>query len=138
MRYKCGDWVNFYPSVIIDQVFCGRIIDVIVHTNQYIVVYEGSRYCVHEQFIVDGKSDADIKGWSIVDNIKIKRMMDVNKRLTNQLEGEIDYINQLEENYNKMREESLVIHGALLKAHKIIAALSENLKTHGVNKNILR
>jgi hypothetical protein len=61
MKYSIGDYVKFYPSVNTNQVFIGKISGVYIGMNQYNILYESSKYCIHEQFIIGTASADEIK-----------------------------------------------------------------------------
>jgi hypothetical protein len=50
--YKVGDKVKFYLDMTRGDPVEGEIIGAFKERNTYTIMYEGSRFCVHEKFIV--------------------------------------------------------------------------------------
>jgi hypothetical protein len=95
MKYGIKDMVKFYPNVTTNQIFIGEIVEVYMGMNQYKIMYEGSKFCVHEQFIIEKASVDEIK---IVryelklaeKDLMIKELKDTVGKFITQLQAQVD------------------------------------------------
>jgi hypothetical protein len=95
MKYCVKDMVKFYPNVTTNQIFIGEVVDVYMGMNQYKIVYEGSKYCVHEQFIISKASHDEIKIMQLElkvseKDLMIKELTDKVDKFAAQLEAQVD------------------------------------------------
>jgi len=140
MKYCVKDMVKFYPNVTTNQVFIGEIADIYMGMNQYKIVYEGSKYCVHEQFIISKASPDDVKIMQLElkiseKDLKIKELTDKLDKFIKQLQNQVDVsINDDERFGNLCKEKATYVllftncRKNLEKAHKEIADLKFKLR----------
>lgn len=118
--YSVGNMVRFYPNVIANQVFVGKVIEVRAKTDQYIIEYEGSRFCVHDKFVIEKIykcNDANM-------NDDLVKIID---KLASQLKNERDINISLEEVNDNLKEEYVVLHEAFTKSQEHIQLLQSKI-----------
>lgn len=133
MKYNVKDMVKFYPNVTTNQIFIGEIIEVYMGMNQYKIMYEGSKYCVHEQFIIEKASKDEVKivRYELIlaeKDLVIKELTDKIDKFAAQLQAQVDVSFKDDEKFENLCKEKAALEMIIKDCHKTIADLKYKIR----------
>lgn len=140
MKYCVKDMVKFYPNVTTNQIFIGEVIEVYMGMNQYKIMYEGSKYCVHEQFIIEKASRDEVKivRYELMlaeKDLKIKELTDKVDKFATQLQAQVDVHVNVDEKLDNLCKDKAALEAIIKECHKEIASLKFKIRQLEADKN---
>lgn len=133
MKYCVKDMVKFYPNVTTNQIFIGEVIEVYMGMNQYKIMYEGSKYCVHEQFIIEKASKDEVKivRYELMlaeKDLEIKELTDKINKFATQLQAQVDVHVNVDEKLDNLCKDKAALEAVIKDCHKTIADLKYKIR----------
>lgn len=143
MKYFVKDMIKFYPNVTTNQIFIGEIVDIYMGMNQYKVMYEGSKFCVHEQFIIGKASTDEIKiaryELKLAEkDLIIKELTEKVDKFAAQLQVQVDVHVDVDEKLDNLCKDKAALEAVIKDCHKTIVDLKykiRKLETEKFTKN---